>query len=320
MGAIATRRFDVLSLGEAMIEFNQRKAGVPEYLQGFGGDTSNVAIAAARQGARSAYATCIGDDAFGRMLLALWRAEGVDTRAVQLNAHSHTGVYFVSHGEHGHEFSYLRTGSAASRMMPGEWLAAAVAGSRWLHVSAISQAISANACDTVADAVARARAAGTFVSYDPNLRLRLWDEARARRVIVDTIGRCDLFLPSLEEARWLCGLAADDAARVALLFERFFAWGAGAVVLKCGAAGAWFAGRRGDVPSHVPAVAVSAIDATGAGDCFDGSLLARLAAGVPLAHAVRHANVAAALSTLGHGAVAPIPTLAAVLQRLEDGA
>jgi 2-dehydro-3-deoxygluconokinase len=62
---------------------------------------------------------------------------------------------------------------------------------------------------------------------------------------------------------------------------------------------------------------VQAVDATGAGDCFDGSLLARLAAGDALGDAVRYANVSAALSTQGHGAVAPIPSAAQVRSALE---
>ena len=66
-------RLDVLALGEPMIEFNQTTPGRPGFLQGFGGDTSNAAIAAARSGARAGVLTRIGDDAFGRMLLDLWR-------------------------------------------------------------------------------------------------------------------------------------------------------------------------------------------------------------------------------------------------------
>ena len=74
---------DIVALGEAMIEFNQVRPAVPEFLQGFGGDTSNAIIAAARQGAKAAYVTRIGADAFGDLLLDLWRREGVDTSAVQ---------------------------------------------------------------------------------------------------------------------------------------------------------------------------------------------------------------------------------------------
>ena len=70
------KRFDVAALGEAMVEFNQTRPGEPQYLQGFGGDTSNAVIAAARAGARTAYLTRLGQDTFGDALEALVAAEG----------------------------------------------------------------------------------------------------------------------------------------------------------------------------------------------------------------------------------------------------
>jgi 2-dehydro-3-deoxygluconokinase len=298
--------YDVIALGEPMIEFNQTTPGIPQYHQGFGGDTSNAAIAAARQGARVAYLTRIGDDDFGRLLLDLWRREGVATEHIVHDPNAHTGIYFVTHGAGGHRFSYMRAGSAASRMAPDNLSLAPVAQARWLHVSGISQAISASACATVAAAIELARAHGVRVSYDANLRLRLWPLERAKEVIGNTIAQTDLFLPSLEEAQTLSG-----AVNISGIFSWCFTHGARAVVLKCGADGAWFA-EHGDVPHHVAALRVSPVDATGAGDCFDGSLLARLAAGDGLAEAVKYANVAAALSTQGWGAIEPIPDAAQV--------
>ena len=299
-------KYDVVALGEAMVEFNQATPGEANYRQGFGGDTSNAVIAASRQGARTAYLSRVGDDRFGAMLLDLWRAEGVDVDAVARDADAPTGLYFVNHGPDGHAFSYLRAGSAASRMQPRTMDLSVVEAARWLHVSAISQAISAGACDTVFAAIDIARKAGVKVSFDPNLRLSLWPLARARAIIGATIGMTDLFMPSLDEAVALAG--TDDV-------EAVFAWcraqGARSMVLKSGPVGAWYAGE-GEAPRLVAGYPVEAVDATGAGDCFDGSLLARLAAGDALADAVRYANVSAALSTLGHGAVAPIPTAAQV--------
>ena len=301
-----TKHFDVVALGEAMVEFNQGTPGEPIYRQGFGGDTSNAMIAAARQGARTAYLSRVGDDHFGRMLLDLWQAEGVDAGAVARDPQAPTGLYFVNHGPEGHAFSYLRAGSAASRMQPQAMDLRAVSDTRWLHVSGISQAISVSACDTVFAAIETARAAGAQVSFDPNLRLSLWPLARARAVICATIGLTDLFLPSLDEAVTLAG--TDDIPAI-------FAWcrshGAHTVVLKAGSTGAWYA-LPGAQPQLAAANPVKAIDATGAGDCFDGSLLARLAAGDALPDAVRYANASAALSTQGHGAVAPIPVAAQV--------
>lgn len=174
--------FDIVAIGEAMVEFNQTgEDDGRTYLQGFGGDTSNAVIAASRQGARTAYVTRLGDDDFGRMLLDLWTREDVDTRAVGTDAAAPTGVYFVRHDEQGHSFSYLRAGSAASRMQPPDVPEALLNSTRILHVSGISQAISRSATETVRQAMVAARAAGATTTYDPNLRLQLWPLERARR-------------------------------------------------------------------------------------------------------------------------------------------
>ena len=109
----ADQRCEIVAIGEPMIEFNETSPA--QYLQGFGGDTANFAVAAARQGARTAYFTRLGNDQFGRMLLALWQTEGIDATSVQIDPVAHTGIYFVNHGIDGHQFHYLRAGSAAYR-------------------------------------------------------------------------------------------------------------------------------------------------------------------------------------------------------------
>lgn len=297
------KTFDVVALGEAMVEFNQVHPGQPQYLQGFGGDTSNAAIAAARAGARVAYLTRIGQDSFGQALTALWRAEGVDTRAVQSDSEHPTGIYFVSHGTAGHEFSYLRTGSAASHMAP-QWLAgepaAALQAARILHLSGISLAISPQACDTAFEAMRLAREAGTLVSFDSNLRLKLWPLARAQACIAQAVSLCDIFLPSLEDMQALTGLSDPDT-----IIDWGHARGAATVVLKLGAEGAL--ASNGQRRERVPGQRVTPVDATGAGDCFCGNLLARMAQGDDVFAAARYANAAAALAVQGYGAVAPLP-------------
>ena len=301
----------IVAIGEAMVEFNQARAGAPDaYVRGFGGDTSNMAIAAARLGARTGYVTRVGDDAFGRMLLRLWLDEDVDTRGVTTDPHAPTGVYFVTHGPHGHEFSYLRAGSAASRIEPATLPLAVIGGARLLHVSGISQAISASACDAVFAAIAAAKAKGARISYDPNLRLKLWPLPRARAVVAATVAQCDWFLPSLDEARILSGHAEPAA-----ILDWCHAQGAPVVALKCGRDGTLVSdGRRVE---RVTGHRVNSVDATGAGDCFDGAFAARALAGDDPFAAARYANAAAALATTGFGAVAPLPRDAAVRALLE---
>jgi len=304
--------FDVLAIGEPMVEFNQTRPGEPGYLQGFGGDSSNMIIAAARTGARTAYVTRLGDDEFGRRFLALWQAEGVDARGVGIDPEAHTAVYFVTHGPQGHVFSYLRAGSAASRIRPEHLPLELVRGARFVHASGISMAISGSASDTVLEAFETAHAAGAKVSLDSNLRLKLWPLARARAMIGAAAGMADYFFPSIEDARALSGRDEPDAN-----LEWAHRLGAPTVFLKLGPEGVIVSdgARRERLAGHK----VDAVDATGAGDCFCGAALARLAAGDSLFDAARYANAAAALATTGFGAVAPLPRPEAV-RRLLAGA
>src|SRR5205823_8337204 len=248
---------DIVAIGEAMVEFNQTsQADGRAYLQGFGGDTSNALIAAARQGARCAYITKLGDDEFGRMCLGLWNEEGIDTEGVGVDPSAPTGIYFVRHGKDGHTFSYLRTGSAASRMQPADVPAPLIERARYLHVSGISQAISASATESVFHAINIARAAGVKVAYDPNLRVKLWPLDRARAVILATIPLTDYFLPSLDDVRLICG--EDDPVRI---LDWCHHQGARTVVLKLGKEGAWVS--QGEARTRIAAYRVDAVDATG---------------------------------------------------------
>jgi 2-dehydro-3-deoxygluconokinase len=297
---------DIVALGEAMIEFNEARAGDSRsWLQGFGGDTSNMAIAAARLGARSGYVTRVGDDAFGRRLVALWTAEGVATDGVSVDAGAPTGVYFVSHGAQGHEFSYLRHGSAASRMTPATLPLPVLRATRVLHLSAISQAISTSACDACFAAIDVARAAGARIAYDTNLRLKLWPLQRARAVILETLRGVDWALPGLDDASLLFG--EPDPAQIV---GACHAQGCGVVVLKLGRDGCIVS--DGHHHERIDGCRVASVDATGAGDCFDGAFVARMVAGDDVFAAARYANKAAALATTGYGAVAPLPRAADV--------
>lgn len=296
----APARFDIAALGEAMIEFNQTTPGEPGYLQGFGGDTSNAIIAAARAGASTTYLTRIGADMFGDELMALWEREGVDTSGVERDAAAPTGIYFVRHGPAGHAFHYLRAGSAASRMTP-EWLPREViARSSILHVSGISLAISESARQAALEAMQEARRAGARVSLDANLRLKLWDIDTARATLTEAISLCDYFLPSLEDAVALSGLSQPDA-----IIDWAHRLGAAQVALKLGASGALVSDEQRR--ARIPGLQVPVVDATGAGDCFCGNLLARIARGESILDAARYANAAASLAVQGFGAVAPLP-------------
>ena len=290
---------DIVALGEPMIEFNEEPDG--RYVQGFGGDTSNAAIAAARLGARVRYLTMLGTDRFGDAFRQLWQREGVDTSFVGRHPTAPTAAYVVNHtAAGGHAFTYLRAGSAASRMTPIDFPSAAFSHARYLHISAVSQAISLSARETVAGAITLGQAAGAALSYDTNLRLRLWPLDEARTVIAATARQADVLKTSIEDATTLTGLATHDA-----IADHYLGLGCPLVVVTLGAAGALVAApdRRQCLTPH----SVDTVDATGAGDCFSGAMLTGLARGLDPFAAGRFANAAAALATTGYGAVAPLP-------------
>jgi 2-dehydro-3-deoxygluconokinase len=294
---------EIVSIGEPLYELNQQQDG--RFLPGFGGDTMNVAIAAARLGARSAMIASLGADPFGDSIAALLRDEQVDCGGVTRHPSAPTGIYLVTHGAAGHNFSYYRKGSAASLMRPADVPKALIASARYLHVSGISQAISASALEAVDHAICIARSAGVALSYDTNLRTRLWSVEQARPVVDRTARQARFLKTSLEDSEALLGFG--DPARIA---AHFLGLGCEIVVVTLGKAGVHLAQAGGQ--ETIAGFPVEAVDATGAGDAFTGAFLAELVAGRDATKAARFANAAAALSTLDYGAIKPLPRRADV--------
>jgi 2-dehydro-3-deoxygluconokinase len=249
--------------------------------------------------------SAVGRDSFGRLLRGMWAREGVDDRFVATDDQAPTGLYFVTHDANGHHFEYRRAGSAASRCTAAAIPRDALARTKVLHLSAISLAIGPGPREAGLAAMAHARASGVRVSFDTNLRLALWPLAEARPVIREALRLTDVCLPSWDDVTAVLDLHDRDA-----IADELLGLGARVVALKLGVEGCYVATpeRR----TFVPPYTVEAVDATGAGDCFGGAFVARLLAGDAPEAAARYANVAAALSTRGYGAVAPLPRAADV--------
>lgn len=294
---------DILALGEAMVEFVRLPGddnGAPIYRQGFGGDTSNAIIAAARQGASTGYISAVGGDPFGAALRDLWTREGVSHKAVVTKPQDPTGVYFVQPHASGRSFSYARRGSAASLFGPDDLPEDAIAQARILHVSALSQAISPSMRAAVTRAAQIANENETLVSYDTNLRLNLWTLEEAQAAINAFLPLADIVLPSDDETEQLTGLS--DPSEIIAHYQSF---GASHVVLKRGSKGAVVADKA---ETHIiePQL-VEAVDSTGAGDSFAGSFLAYLLETENTRLAAERASAVAAGTVSGFGAVDPIP-------------
>ena len=229
---------DLLCMGEPMLEFNQlppQPDGTRHYLEGHGGDTSNAAIAAARQGARVGYITALGRDMPGDSFMALWAREGVDASTVMRTDRWLTGVYFVTHDEAGPPLPALPRQLRRRDVHAGDLPEAAIAAARMFYVSGISQGISTIAADAVFAAIDIARRHGVKVAYDTNYRPRLWPPARAAAVMHAAMAQADYALPGIEDVRILTGLTDPDA-----MLDFYLRLGPRVVVLKMGEAGAFW--------------------------------------------------------------------------------
>ncbi|MDR7518538.1 MAG: sugar kinase [Armatimonadota bacterium] len=298
---------EIVALGEPMAEFAAVERGrlstVTTFRRGFGGDTSNFVVAAARLGGRCGYITRLGDDEFGRAFLDLWHREGIDTSRVVVEPDGFTGVYFTALAEDGsHSFIYYRAGSAASRLGPADISVDYLATARLVHTSGITLAISESARAAAEAMVEAARRCGVMVSFDANVRPRLLDLRRLGPIVEETMGKADLVFLSAEDADHLYGPLSP--ARVV---ERVLAGGARIVAFKLGADGCLVAGADGSRWA-VPSWPVEPVDATGAGDAFDAAFVIQWLRGVPPEEAARFANAVGALVASGLGAVDPIPT------------
>ncbi|WP_430788063.1 sugar kinase [Actinoplanes sp. G11-F43] len=236
---------------------------------GMGGAESNVAIGLSRLGVPATWISRLGDDALGTLVRREIRAEGVTVLA-EADPGAPTGM-MVKELRYGvpHRVRYLRTGSAASRMTPGDVPPAVIAAARVLHLTGITPALGPGPRETVAHAIAAARAAGTLVSFDVNHRRTLWSDDEARAVLTGLLSGVDLLFAGLEEASLLLGRPAteDDGAALNPL-------GPATVVLKLGARGA--VAHRGGTVVHAPSRPRAVVDAVGAGDAFVAGYLAEL--------------------------------------------
>jgi len=283
---------DVLTVGEAMALLIARQPGPLERVAEFGrasaGAELNVAVGLSRLGLRVAYLSSLGDDSLGRALRAVMDAEGIDLRHVRTDAHHPTGFMLKAMAQNGSDpvVEYFRRGSAASHLAPADLAGVPVARVRLLHLTGILPALSAGCRDLAFQCAQQARAAGRLVSFDPNLRPRLWRSQAEMIATVNALaGQADLVMPGLAEGRLLTGRTqATDIA--AFYLER----GARQVVVKLGADGAYFAEAGGAAGTVAGLQVAHIVDTVGAGDGFAVGVISALLEGLPLAAAAARGN------------------------------
>ena len=266
---------DVLCLGEALVDLLPDRRGKLSDCERFeahtGGAPANVAVGLARLGCRVGFQGVVGADPFGDLLARKLAEEGIEVR-LRRDPQARTGVVFVAIDEAGDRTFFAPGGkhTADKRLSPDDVDAALVARARWLHVGTFAHALP-GARGALRAALAAARAGGTRVSFDPNVRVHAWEDPDDRRALCRAVlPACDLVKVAADE----CELAASDGdpERAAELLESA---GARVACVTLGAAGALVRHRGRTL--RVPAERVPVVDTTGAGDGFVAGLLAALA-------------------------------------------
>lgn len=302
---------DVLTAGEAMALLMARQPGpldaVREFERATAGAELNVAVGLSRLGYRVGYVSSLGDDSLGRNLLAFMAAEGIDLRHVRVDQRYPTGFMLKSMALDGGDpqVEYFRRGSAASNLSRADIPAGACRLARLLHLTGITPALSDTCRDMVLTMAAQARGAGRIVTFDPNLRPRLWPSQAA---MVDTVNAvaslADVVMPGLAEGELLTG--CGDAAGIA---DFYLARGARQVVVKLGPQGAYYASAEGrGIAPGVPVQDV--VDTVGAGDGFAVGVISALLENLPLATAAARGNAIGARVVRFRGDCEGLPTRA----------
>lgn len=193
---------DVVTIGESMVVFTPTSDGFMRYADQFikkvGGAESNVAVGLARLGHQAGWISKVGDDEFGKAILAFLKAEGVDVSQAKADRDAPTGIYFKeARRQNQTRVYYYRKGSAASTLRPDDLDAEYITKAKYLHITGITPALSESCKETIFEAIRIAKAHGMKVIFDPNLRTKLWDEHTARETLLKIASEADIILPGM---------------------------------------------------------------------------------------------------------------------------
>lgn len=309
---------DVVTIGESMVLFQPMSEKGIKYEALFtktlGGAESNLAIGLTRMEKKVRWISKVGKDPFGDFILSTLAGEGVDVSHALKCEHSPTALYYKELKGFGDPMVYYyRKNSAASKLHPSdiqdEWLL----GAKHLHVTGITPALGEHTAAAIRQAMERAREKGMTISFDPNLRRKLWSEEEARETLLSLIPLCDVFLPGIEEAEFLLGKLDIEAYG-----EKFLEMGPSVVALKLGAEGS-IGFVKDDTVLAAPYTVSQVVDTVGAGDAFAAGFLSVFLEGYQqeknemtsdhLLKALERANILGALATQFKGDWEGIPTL-----------
>lgn len=291
----------VCVVGSANMDLTFRTSRLPRpgetlagrsFQTGFGGKGANQAVMAARLGAQVHLIARVGRDAFGEQTVRHLREQGIDIAHIERDAEQPTGVAAIAVDDTGQNCILLVAG-ANGRLSPQDVrAAAAVIESAGVLLAQLEVP---SAATLEAFRIARAASVRTILNPAP-----------AAPLPAELLALTDLCIPNETEAELLTGQRSANPAEAEAAARRLQERGPDTVLVTMGAQGVLLV--EGQTVEHLAAVPVMALDASGAGDAFIGSLAVFLIEGLSLREAARQANAAAALSVTRPGTQASFPT------------
>ena len=282
------------------------------YLNCPGGAPANVAVGIARLGGECAFFGRVGEDPFGHFMRETLRTEGVNIDHLKLDKAQRTSTVLVDLDSTGERtFTFMVKPSADQFVEKSD--VPCFSSGEWLHTCSISLANEPSRSSTLYG-LSSIKAAGGFVSFDPNLRDEVWnDPSEIREIVMKAVALADVVKFSEEELLFL-----TDTTDLQQGLELIESLNIPLVVITLGAKGALvvFEGKQ----QVITGISVDVVDTTGAGDAFVCGLVAQLSQHSDWKHinviekAIRWGNICGALATTQKGAMTALPTRHALCQ------
>ncbi|MGR5063608.1 aminoimidazole riboside kinase [Photobacterium sp. DNB22_13_2] len=291
--------------GDAVVDLIPEGEGT--YLKCPGGAPANVAVAIARLGGETAFFGRVGQDPLGRYMKRVLSDESVNTDLMKLDDEHRTSTVIVDLDDGGERSFTFMVKPSADQFTSNDDVPA-FANGEWLHVCSIALANEPSRTTTL-DAMKAIKAAGGYVSFDPNLREEVWAKpAELKPVVMQAVALADVVKFSDDELLFLTEQADLQAALASIEASYHLPL----VIVTQGKKGALVVQR--DEQQLVTGKPVSPVDTTGAGDAFVGGLLAGLVSvdnwqeKETLLDIIKQANACGALATTAKGAMTALPT------------
>ena len=312
-----------LCIGELLIDFvsttpDVTLAEAPGFVKAPGGAPANVAVGLAKLGIETGFIGKVGADPFGDFLIETLQQNRVDTTYLVAGETSRTTLAFVATRSDGmKDITFYRHPGADIQLSPDEIDADYIKSADLFHYGSVSLSHSPTREATL-KSIQIAKDAGAFISYDPNLRLMLWENANdAKHWIWEVMSSADVVKISEEEWEFITG-----DTELATGIERILGLGVELLIVTLGEQGCYY--TNGKVDGYVDGYAVEVVDTLGAGDAFVAAMLSKLIGQTELSALTNndlddimlYANAAGALATQKVGVIPALPTDSDIIQFL----